>query len=301
MKKIFVTLAAVAAALSFVSCEKETTLPTEVDLNFNIPVEDLTTGPDTKALKPGWEDGDIINIWFDSNIGATPNMTLTRQSGSWVASKVSTSVIESLKSTGGNINAMWEGTNNLSKTFTATTYDENTIRFVPKNTAESPMSRILTSRVNYTYDSSTKTVSSPSSISFSNYAGIQITVPGVSSGSWTISSSYLDALSYLSMNGNASWQMTTAKTAVTPIYGGLASDGYVFVGGQLTFAARTGAVAYTFTLTNGANTYSYTSAEVALSPVSGGSMSYGFYAVILPELQLESDGTVSAGCKWIKS
>lgn len=293
MKKILITLAAVAAAFSFVSCEKETPVASRSELNFNIIVEDVDGNSDTKALKSGWADGDIINIWFEPNIGINPDLTLTRNGSEWVASKVDDAVIAGLEERNGYFKAVWEGTNNLSKTFTASSESETVTRFSVKNTAEAPLPRVMVTRNNYTFDPSTMTVSA--TVSMVDYTGIQITVPGIESGSWTIKENNVETLDYFDVNSLSS--ITFHTSAASELYGAVSNGECVFVGGGLSFSARSGAKSYQFKLSDGQDTYTYSTASVALSPVRGSAYAYGFYAVKLPAF----DGRYGFdGAKWVK-
>ncbi len=288
MKKIIITLAAVAAALSMASCQKEAQISGQSEIKFDITVESPGAGVDTKALKAGWEDGDIVNIWFDNSIATKPELTLTRQSGSWVASKVDDAVIAGLKASNGYIKAMWEGTNDLAGTF-STSSESTCTYFAPNNTAEAPLSRILITRTDYKYDAQTNTVSA--TLNMADYVGVQITVPGIKTGAWTIHCSKMNLLKHIILNSNGDWQ-SSSSASWDPIYGKLSDDGCVFCGGDLSFSARTEAAVYVFTLSDGTKSYKYTSESVALKPVRGSAYSYGFYAVKLPEF------TSDPNCKW---
>ena len=60
-----------ALSIAFCSCDKETAAspepetPNTGELKFDITVADLDSGIDTKAAKKGWQDGDVLFIWFD--------------------------------------------------------------------------------------------------------------------------------------------------------------------------------------------------------------------------------------------
>lgn len=85
MKKIIMILAAMAAVLS--SCNKnelESGSTTEskdivLDISVSYPGAD-----DTKALiKEGWEAGDEISIWFNTNTGSTPDLVIKYDGSNW--------------------------------------------------------------------------------------------------------------------------------------------------------------------------------------------------------------------------
>ena len=85
--------------LSVLSCSKIDNVPTYEDINFNITVCNPDAEPSTKALKSGWVSGDVLNIWFNTHVEYIPNLTLTYNGSTWVASKVSTAILDGLGTT----------------------------------------------------------------------------------------------------------------------------------------------------------------------------------------------------------
>ena len=90
MKKIAILFAAMMTAFSFVSCNKEVVpeeKPVKQTIKFNITVSDPMAG--TRAVKKGWETGDVIYVWLEGNtVAATPDFTLTYGNDSWSASEL---------------------------------------------------------------------------------------------------------------------------------------------------------------------------------------------------------------------
>ena len=95
MKKTLTLLWMASALWAAASCSKsemdirEPETPSEESVEsvkVNISVSGLS--PDTKAIKKGWESGDIINVYLDDaeNIN-TPDFTLTYDGSSWKASR----------------------------------------------------------------------------------------------------------------------------------------------------------------------------------------------------------------------
>ena len=84
MKKVFFAIAALA--MVFAACDK-TDLENDPDtIQLNITVANI--GPDdpvTKAssIKEVWASGDQINIWYDANTGATPDLVITYDGSKW--------------------------------------------------------------------------------------------------------------------------------------------------------------------------------------------------------------------------
>lgn len=108
MKKIILLAAAAFSALFFLSCQKESAPVDASALKFNFTVSDPPGG--TRAIKQGWENGDVINIWFDTNISKEPDMYLVYQDGSWFTSEVKAEIAQNLKEEG-NLKFFWEGSN----------------------------------------------------------------------------------------------------------------------------------------------------------------------------------------------
>ena len=81
-------------------------------VKVNISVSGLT--PDTKAIKKGWESGDIINVYLDDYCGAKsdliPDFTLTYDGSSWKASDLKAEATARLKASG-TLKGFWEASN----------------------------------------------------------------------------------------------------------------------------------------------------------------------------------------------
>ena len=125
MKKTLTLLWMAAAFLAAASCSKsemdiqeadipEAVIPPSVEsvdsVKVNISVSSLT--PDTKAVKKGWEKGDILNVYLNDNKNIiTPDFTLTYDGSSWKASALDASVAARLKTSGGTLYGFWEDSN----------------------------------------------------------------------------------------------------------------------------------------------------------------------------------------------
>ena len=187
MKKI--SILAVCFIALFASCSKEQALPedkTTSKVTVEINVADLA--PDTKALKQNWEDGDIINIWFQGVSSPNypywkqlPHLVLTRTAGAWVASDVD----EALLSASGNFSAVYESSNSLFASATDNErlfFSEGTsFRFNgfsnDSKTIHVPL--ICKAVINYTYDSGTKKISANID-TWRFETQLQVTVKGLS-------------------------------------------------------------------------------------------------------------------------
>lgn len=98
MKKLFILC--VAALFAVVSCNKEKVEPNHelTQITFNLTASHPDQADATKAVKGGWEDGDVIFVFFS---GATAPMYLKmeRVSGSWTYTSMNGLMLEN-ESTG---------------------------------------------------------------------------------------------------------------------------------------------------------------------------------------------------------
>lgn len=290
MKKIFVILFA-GAMLSALSCSKIDNVPTYEDINFIITVCDPCAEPSTKALKSGWVSGDVLNIWFNTHVDYTPNLTLTYNGSTWVASKVSTDILDEL-GTSGYMKVIWEGNNNLANTFTPSTSGSHT-HFNTKDNV--PLSRVLTNRqVGYTYNSGTKTLTASIS-ELVDYTSVQITVPGLPSGDWSIKSAMMEPLNYIELQ-TGSQILKNTLSGDSYILGQSGTDGHVFVAGNIVYSYKSGSHDISFTLTNGTNTYVFNAGSKTLTYNRSNAYTYPLVAIKLPTF----DGEAATPVKWIK-
>ena len=107
MKKINIVFAAFALIAVMAACDKEETQGLE-KVRINVSVSDFD--PSTRALKSGWENGDIINVYLDDVVSHTPDFTLTYGESGWTASELSSDVVSRLKESG-KLKGFWESSN----------------------------------------------------------------------------------------------------------------------------------------------------------------------------------------------
>ena len=112
MKKIFSILMAVIAVVT-VSCNNDKLFEEQGvpagSIRVNIKVGGLQ--PSTKAVKTGWENGDIIHIYLDDAETYAPDFDLTFDGSKWNASAISAAVAGRLQTTGGKLRGFWESSN----------------------------------------------------------------------------------------------------------------------------------------------------------------------------------------------
>lgn len=109
MKKISILLAIAALVAGAASCNKIENNNVDSGIKVNIAVSDLTPG--TKAIKSGWSDGDIINVYLNDATSYVPDFQLTYSGGNWGASTISDAVVARLQPSGGTLQGFWEGSN----------------------------------------------------------------------------------------------------------------------------------------------------------------------------------------------
>ena len=103
MKKIYTLLFAAAALVAAASCTKteivspeSETAPAKVSININV----ASLGPESKALKSGWEAGDKIHVYLEDASTYVPDFDLTYDGTNWTASELSSAVVARLAASG---------------------------------------------------------------------------------------------------------------------------------------------------------------------------------------------------------
>lgn len=176
MKKIIIAFAALAAAFSLVSCNKEQIEIEPASLKLNITVNNLDDAIDTKAIKTSWADGDKLNIWFDQTNYTNPDLVLTYSGGSWTASALSKTPNAS-----GNLIVLYEGNNDWSM------YRHNNAYFYPTTTENisgagaayaQPIAYTNRNSIPYSYESYTLTANLNS---WKSLTQVQVVVTGLTS------------------------------------------------------------------------------------------------------------------------
>lgn len=115
MKKIYIVLAGLAVVLGSACCNKidDGKDVKSQDVTIDINVAELN--PSTKAIKTGWANGDIINVYLSDAESYVPDFTLTYNDEKWVASAMTDEVKARLKSSG-TIKGFWEASNTAATT-----------------------------------------------------------------------------------------------------------------------------------------------------------------------------------------
>ena len=115
MKKIYIILAGLAVVLGSACCNK-------IDDGKDVKIQDVTIdinvaelNPSTKAIKSGWANGDIINVYLSDATYFVPDFTLTYNDEKWTASAMTDAVKARLKASG-TIKGFWEASNTAATT-----------------------------------------------------------------------------------------------------------------------------------------------------------------------------------------
>ena len=217
MKKIVILAATALAALFVVSCNKESApeRPTSTRLNVNFTVSDPPAG--TRAVKAGWENGDIINFWFDTNQSKEPDMNLIYQDGTWVTSEVRQEIADKLKEDG-YLKFFWEGSNDWNSwvepySFLSYTYAPPTGKGFPMILKESGTARDNA----YHFDKSTNTLSA--NLVWEYQTNLQVVVEGITPADGYQMSRTDDSGIYTTTLYTIATDNTYGSNGSTPVYG----------------------------------------------------------------------------------
>ena len=107
--------AGIAAAALLASCTKEVAprenLPV-CSIKLDLMVSDLQE-PASKAVKTGWQAGDVIDIWYDANVQKAPDL-VARFDGSVWNVESSATVSGNAPSSSGSLNAVYVSAGNIA-------------------------------------------------------------------------------------------------------------------------------------------------------------------------------------------
>lgn len=241
MKKIYAILAAAAALVAAASCNKiETNQPgneSKGEVTVNITVGSFA--PDTKAVKTGWENGDIIHVYLDDASTYTPDFDLTYDGTKWVASELSSAVIDRLKTDdSGKLRGFWEGSNSC---MSDVSWNKFSTYFQFPNSDNHATTGVTDyiiadfSNISYTYTGGTLTASIGS---WRFRTNLQIVVSGISyeADRYTLYSSCMNSLNMLNtQSGSSPYACYVDFYGSGSDYGRIAgisnADGVAFVGG----------------------------------------------------------------------
>ncbi len=270
MKKIYSLLFAAVALLTAASCTKNEINPTENDnspIKVNINVASF--GPDSKALKSGWEAGDKIHVYLEDASSYAPDFDLTYDGSKWTASELSSEVVSRLAASG-TLRGFWEASNSCT---TSSSWEKSGYSFdFPGKDKKSTTGQIQYivadfSSVSYTFDGSTLTANIAA---WRFRANIQIVVTGISfsPGQYTLYSEWIDNFSGIDVLGGSAPYYCFVGYHTTGSdggrIGGIANDdGVAFVGG-LSYNLTAGNSVTIYLVDNSTSTtYSFTKTATA--------------------------------------
>lgn len=179
MKKLIIALAAIAAAFSFVSCNKVQIETPSTDLKLNITVSEMDDAA-TKAVKTGWVNGDKLNIWFDETNYSNPDLVIKYDGSEWNKDATAT-VSGKAPAASGNLIVLYEGYNDWSQYIHTS---ENMLPTIVSNIRggsfprAQPIAYANNSAISYTYESNTLTANLNS---WKSLTKIQVVVTGLDS------------------------------------------------------------------------------------------------------------------------
>ena len=273
MRKIFL-FTAIAALSSFISCNKMET-PADNQVTINITVSDPS--PDTNAVKTGWESGDKINIRFDSNKNAQPDLVLTFNGTKWEPGTISDAVLSGLKTDGtGILYGSYEAFNNLSL-YTEDSYYRLIAPVAPYSEAAvgtkaycMPLA-VYSKDISYEYDSVSKVLTANIN-DWKFNTNLQVVVTGLEgdASDYGLKINSTDYIRYgfsFSEEAKSNWQYPSPTTPNTNAYtGGVANaDGVAFYFAALYISSFTRAMTL-YNFKTKTKIGEYTTASFAASP-----------------------------------
>jgi len=107
MKKIYIVLAGLAVVLGSACCNKIEDGKDVMSQDVTIDINVAELNPSTKAIKSGWANGDIINVYLSDATSYVPDFTLTYNDEKWTASAM-TDAVKSRLQASGRIKGFWE-------------------------------------------------------------------------------------------------------------------------------------------------------------------------------------------------
>lgn len=200
MKKIFALMSAAVLALGFTACssDAEETIEGGVSkqLKLNITVSNLNEEAGTRAVKTDWENGDQINIWYDSNVTQNPDLVIKYNGHSWAIDETAEVSGATPSSASGSLRAVYvqgglaqtSRYNNLSSFFgyPCASFDAAySTTYMNGSRLRMATPLISTDKSSYTYDSETLTTELNAwSFSYTNNA--QVVITNLPSGTWVL-------------------------------------------------------------------------------------------------------------------
>lgn len=120
------------------------------DVKIDIQVAEL--GTSTKAIKTGWTEGDVVNVYLSDAESYVPDFTLTYDGEAWTSSEMTDGVKARLEESG-TIKGFWEASNTAASTGGDWNRSSSYIIFNQSNSETSGVKEYLTAcfSTSYTY------------------------------------------------------------------------------------------------------------------------------------------------------
>lgn len=151
MNKFYMIFAGLALLLGSASCNKIDNGGVKTpDVKIDIQVAEL--GTSTKAIKTGWTEGDVVNVYLSDATSYVPDFTLTYDGEAWTPSEMTDEVKARLQENG-TIKGFWEASNTAASTGGDWDRYVSYISFNQSNSATSGVKQYLTAcfSTSYTY------------------------------------------------------------------------------------------------------------------------------------------------------
>ena len=294
MKKIYSFLMTVITIMA-VSCNNDKLFEEQGvpagSIRVNITVGGMQHS--TKAVKTGWENGDIIHVYLDDNDTKNSDFDLTYDGTKWNASALSDAVVARLKATGGKLHGFWESSNSASTWYNTDEYALFTPDYDKRGTTGIEMPRIIKFQ-NISYSVSSNTLNANIN-SWEYVTNIQIVVSGIS-GSYTMYCDdfyNIDVLAF-DFGTTITYNLWGPGDSDGRIRGTVNDDGLAFHG-QMAWKKTAGSNMTLYLVDNTTGvTYSFTKSLTA--DISSGGNS--FTAIKVPFNKFVVDMGFTSGTKW---
>ena len=151
MNKFYMIFAGLALLLGSASCNKVDNGGVKTpDVKIDIQVAEL--GTSTKAIKTGWTEGDVVNVYLSDATSYVPDFTLTYDGEAWTPSEMTDEVKARLQENG-TIKGFWEASNTAASVGGDWDRYGSYIQFNQSNSATSGVKQYLTAcfSASYTY------------------------------------------------------------------------------------------------------------------------------------------------------
>ena len=213
------------------SCLKEEYNQQDSRQNIQVAVSVGDLFLETRAVKKGWENEDIINIYLDDATSWRPDFQLTYDGSAWSSSELSDDFKALIKTTGGKLKGFWEGSNSAISG-SEWNRTEDSIEYKLANAPKEGVPQYLIASfqdIDYSVESG---VLKANINSWTLYPDFQIVVTGLpSGGTYAMYCDWIDYVKKIIVDTSVIETVKEATSSTKRIAGIANSDGIAFVGG----------------------------------------------------------------------